>query len=179
MSRFRFPVALALAGLALLLAACNQGAGAPTVPVATRQAPTATAADIPPAVAIETPAPPVAGAWPDGQAQTSAEGAVTIIVTPLNLNGAADTLEFEVAMDTHSVELDMDLAALSSLSADNGLVADPSGWDAPSGGHHVSGILSFPRTVQGKALLEGTATVTLTIRGVDVAERIFEWSISG
>jgi len=44
------------------------------------------------------------------------QGAVVFEVTPLNLGTPAETLEFDVAMNTHSVDLSMDLAGLSTLS---------------------------------------------------------------
>jgi len=40
---------------------------------------------------------------------TDEQGAVAIEVTQLNLNGPGETLDFRVGMNTHSVELDMDL----------------------------------------------------------------------
>jgi hypothetical protein len=64
------------------------------------------------------------------------------------------------------------------LSSDNGLTAEAISWDAPQGGHHVSGILSFPAEVKGTALLTGTSRLTLTIRNVAVPERTFVWNIS-
>jgi hypothetical protein len=138
-----------------------------------------TAAQQPPESTQPAAGPSAADGWPDGQVQTSAEGAVTVAITPLNLNSPANTLQFEVTLNTHSVELDMDLAALSTLATDNGLTAEPIRWEAPSGGHHVSGVLSFPATVEGQALLEGATTITVTIRDLDTPQRLFYWSISG
>ena len=54
-------------------------------------------------------------------ARIDEQGAVVFEVTPLNLGTPADTLEFDVAMNTHSVDLSMDLAALSTLSTDTGI----------------------------------------------------------
>jgi hypothetical protein len=50
-------------------------------------------------------------------------------------------------------------------------------WDAPLGGHHVSGTLMFPSTVDGTAFLENSRTLTLTIIDVDAAVRTFEWQL--
>ncbi|HSJ55250.1 MAG TPA: hypothetical protein VLC52_16030, partial [Anaerolineae bacterium] len=52
----------------------------------------------------------VSGGVPGGQvdanaARTDQGGNVTFEVTPLNLGSSADTVEFEVVMDTHSVDL--------------------------------------------------------------------------
>jgi len=107
------------------------------------------------------------------------QGMVVIEVTPANLDGAADTLEFDLAMNTHSVDLSMDLATLSTLSTDTGFTVQPLRWDAPpGGGHHVSGKLIFPSMVDGKALLEGARKLTLTILNVDAPTRLFEWELN-
>jgi len=120
---------------------------------------------------------PNGSAWPDGRSQTSDLGMVTVVVTPLNLNGPDGTLKFDVTMDTHSVELNMDLATLATLTTDNGLSVSPAAWDAATGsGHHVSGILSFPAAIDGQPLLGGATELTLAMRGVDAPERIFTWS---
>lgn len=110
---------------------------------------------------------------------TDEQGAVSVAVTPVDLTTSAQTLDFDVVMNTHSVELGMDLAALATLKTDNGRSVEASLWDAAEpGGHHVSGILSFPATIDGTAVLEGASQVTVTIREVAVTERVFAWSIS-
>jgi hypothetical protein len=105
------------------------------------------------------------------------QGAVIFEVTPLNLGTPADTLEFDVAMNTHSVDLSMDLAALSTLSTDAGVTIQASKWDAVPGGHHVSGALVFPSAQDGKPILEGASKLTLTIVNVDAPARVFEWEL--
>ena len=64
------------------------------------------------------------------------QGAVVIEITPLNLDTPMETLEFDVAMNTHSVDLSMDLALLSTLSTDTGVTIQAAKWDATPGGHH-------------------------------------------
>ena len=110
-------------------------------------------------------------------ARTNEQGMVVFQVTPLNLGTPADTLEFNVAMNTHSVDLSMDLAALSTLSTDTGVTVQATKWDATPGGHHVSGKLIFPATSSGKSILDGTSKLTLTIVNVDAASRAFEWEL--
>ena len=110
-------------------------------------------------------------------ARTDEQGAVVVEVTPLNLEAPADTLEFDIAMNTHSVDLSMDLATLSTLSTDTGITVQAAKWDATPGGHHVSGKLIFPATSSGKSILEGTNKLTLTIINVDAASRAFEWEL--
>ena len=103
------------------------------------------------------------------------QGAVTVAIAPLNLSSPGETLDFQVTLDTHSVDLSMDLVGLSTLTTDTGLAVEALEWDAPRGGHHVGGVLSFPAEVGGQPLLEGAATLTLTIREVGTPERIFAW----
>jgi len=109
---------------------------------------------------------------------TDAQGSVTVEVTPLNLSDFGDTLDFEVAMNTHSVDLSMDLSALAVLQTDTGKSVQPLTWDGASGGHHVSGTLSFPAQADGAALLEGTTTLTLVLKDVDAPERVFTWEVA-
>jgi hypothetical protein len=108
---------------------------------------------------------------------TDSQGAVTVIVKPLDLNSSKDTLSFEIALETHSVDLSMDLAALATLTTNTVQRVQAALWDAPVGGHHVSGTLSFPSNVDGKALLDGASKLTLILKDVDAPERIFAWDL--
>jgi hypothetical protein len=107
--------------------------------------------------------------------QTKEEAAVTVKVTPLNLNDSAATaLDFKITLDTHSVDLGYDLTAIATLSSDAGEEVKPVKWDGPGGGgHHKEGVLSFPAVKnRGQAL-------TLVLRGIaDVPERAFVWSVT-
>lgn len=107
------------------------------------------------------------------------QGAVVVSVTPLNLDQPADTLNFDVSLETHSVDLSMDLAVLSTLTTDDGKSVTPIIWDAPMGGHHVSGTLSFPALLEGTSILDGAKTLTLTMKDVAAPERIFIWELTG
>ena len=111
-------------------------------------------------------------------ARTDAQGAVEFTVTPLSLTAPGEMLEFDVSMDTHSVDLSWDLAAQSLLKTDTGLEVKGLSWPVGSG-HHYEGKLTFPaKTADGKALLEGAKTLTLVIRDADAPERVFSWSLS-
>lgn len=110
-------------------------------------------------------------------ARVDEQGAVMFEVTPLNLGTPADTLEFDVAMNTHSVDLSMDLATLSTLSTDAGVIVQASKWDAVPGGHHVEGTLIFPSAQDGTPILEGASKLILTIVNVDATSRVFEWEL--
>lgn len=117
--------------------------------------------------------------WPDGEARLDEQGFVEVAVTPLNLNAPDETLKFSVGLNTHSIDLSMDLAQLATLEADNGRDVQALLWDAPRGGHHVSGVLSFPTVVDGAKLLEDATRLTLKIMDLNVAERSFTWSLTG
>ena len=116
---------------------------------------------------------------PSDLTKSDAQGAVTVEITPTNLKNPGDAVIFEVLMDTHSVDLSMDLAQLAVLSTDTGKTVQATLWDAPRGGHHVEGKLSFPSTKDGSDLLDGAKSVTITITNVDAPTRTFTWSISG
>jgi hypothetical protein len=108
---------------------------------------------------------------------TDTQGAVEVAVSQINLNAPGETLDFYIAMNTHSVNLDTDLVKNTFLTTDSGLSISPVRWDAPSGGHHISGTLSFAPTLGNKVVLEGATKFTLTIRNVDVRERVFTWEL--
>ena len=110
--------------------------------------------------------------------RTDEQGAVVVQVTPSNLPDPGEALEFEVELNTHSVDLGMDLAALATLTTGNGKTIQAIKWDAPKGGHHVSGKLIFPASVDGQPVLDGAQKLTLTIKDLDAPERIFSWDLS-
>ena len=115
-----------------------------------------------------------------GAAQTSEGGQVTVKVTWKGAQGADAGPVFAVALDTHSVDLDgIDLRTLAVLRTSDGREAQPTSWNAPKGGHHREGELTFPATATDGSPLNGatTETITLTIRDIaGVAERSFQWS---
>ena len=111
--------------------------------------------------------------------RTSEGGGVTVAATWKGRNAGP---VFEVAMDTHSVDLDgYDLRKLAALRTDGGDEVRPSGaWDAPKGGHHREGTLTFPqRSPDGSRVIgPDTRRIQLVIRDVaDVPERSFEWKL--
>ena len=110
-------------------------------------------------------------------ARTDEQGSVGFVVTPLNLTSPGETLDFDVTMDTHSVDLSWDLAAQSTLRTDTSVEVKGLNWPA-GGGHHYEGTLTFPATsADGKSVLEGASRLTLTIQGTDVPTRVFEWDL--
>ncbi len=156
---------LALFGAVWLLWASRSQAANPAPPVAAAAAATPAA----------TAAPPSSG---DGQARISEAGSVTVQVT---WSGKAAGLVFTVVMDTHSVDLDgYDLRRLAELRTDQGVVVQPTQWQAPKGGHHRKGTLIFPdKAPDGSEVLgPRTRSFKLTIRDIaGVPEREFRWDL--
>lgn len=106
------------------------------------------------------------------------QGAVEVAVTPITSDGGSnDTLVFEVTMNTHSVDLPLNLTALSSLETDKGTTVFATAWSG-GGGHHVRGLLEFPiDTPDGSEILEGASQIILTIRDIDAEQRVFAWTL--
>ena len=114
----------------------------------------------------------------ESPARTDTQGAVVFVVTPLDLAAPGETFDFDVSMNTHSVDLSWNLAAQSVLRADTGLEVAGQSWPVGNG-HHYQGTLAFPaKTAEGKSLLAGAKKLTLTIRDTDVSERVFEWELT-
>lgn len=161
-------VIIVFALLVVILVACSGQTAAPTA--GTASAPAA-------APAADTSSATVPAAAPAGKdlTQTNAEAMVTVAVTPLNLdNQSAATLDFDIALNTHSVDLGYDLTKIATLSNDAGEQIQPAKWTGPTGGgHHREGTLSFPQ------LKQRGQTLTLTLRGIaDVSERTFTWKVN-
>lgn len=157
MKRFLIPSLLVLT---LILAACS-----------------ATPAPLPSDSAPAPVSPSDSAAQFDSVMRTDEQGAIIFEVTPLDLASSADTLSFDIALTTHSIDLIMDLAATATLTTDTGITVQASLWDAPRGGHHVSGKLIFPATKDGKSILDGATKLTITILNVDAPSRVFEWEL--
>ncbi len=164
--------------LSLSLVACAPGAttSAKAAPTSTPAPPTQ-----PTATQVASTVTPAKGGEGLGGSEdltrVDEQGAVTVQVTPLDLAGPGRTLDFDVRMNTHSVDLGMDLAGLATLSTDGGLSVSAVKWEAPGGGHHVSGKLSFPAAAGGKPLLQGATKLTLTLRDVGAPQRVFTWEL--
>lgn len=118
---------------------------------------------------------------PAGTTRTSEGGSVTIEVTWEN-PGDGGRPTFSVAMDTHSVNLDgYDLSQLALLRNDRGQEVSPERWEAPAGGHHRSGVLTFPaKDGSGRPVLgPGVGSFELLIRDVaGIKERVLRWEVS-
>lgn len=136
----------------------QMGAGAPVTGTATATSPAAA---------------------PTGGAEQSVEGGgVTVKVAPLTLTTEdAATLDFALSLDTHTVELNYDLAQLAVLTDNLGNEYTPAAWTPEkSDGHHVGGLLSFGD--RATILQDGVTELALNVKDVaGVAERQFTWTI--
>lgn len=102
--------------------------------------------------------------------QTDSGGGVTVKVTYLNPQGTEDA-RFDIALDTHSVNLDAyDLKAVSVLRDAAGNTYQPIRIENKGSGHHRQVIVVFPKPSGEVRNLE------LVIKDIaGVKERIFQW----
>ena len=153
--------------VALSLAACA-GAPTPTATPAPTKALTATrAAASNPAASSASKSSATAF-----ESQSNAGGSVTVEVKPTKLR-VGEPVVFDIAMNTHSVELADDMTKISILRDDAGQEYKPTAWDgAEGGGHHREGSLKFA------ALKSKPKYVELIIKGLaQVPERVFKWDL--
>jgi hypothetical protein len=106
------------------------------------------------------------------------QGAVEVTAFPISLGPPdSDNVIFGIWLNTHSVDLSMDLAVLSYLETDLGERVAAISWSGGSG-HHVQGELVFPSSSSsGEILLDGASVITLRIVDVDAPERVFHWEL--
>ena len=98
------------------------------------------------------------------QTLTNNQNNVEFQVTPLS------TSEFQIEINTHSVDLDFELTEISILYDDIGNTYKPLKWEGfPAGGHHRNGILKLP-SINGNA-----KSIKLII--TDSARREFSWNL--
>jgi hypothetical protein len=122
--------------------------------------------------------PPTSGAtesasW-GAESQVSDGGGVTVKATWAGPTAGAT---FEVALDTHSGNLDALTLADARLRNDRGEQLAATGWDAPNGGHHRAGTLSFAGNPA--PFFAGARWVELVVRGVgDLPERLLRWDLA-
>ena len=102
--------------------------------------------------------------------QSDDRGDVIVVVTPIILKQRQEA-KFDVALDTHSVELSYDLLTVSSLNDDKGNSLKPLSWSGGTGGHHLKGQLVFP-PLSAKA-----KSVKLVIAGISGFDWKFIWNL--
>ncbi len=167
MNRRSLLIVSLLAIVALLAVACSGMSAAP--------APTSTPTVQQPAAQnnVQPPASDETGSSATTfKTQTVDGGSVTVAVTPVVLKAGA-LLEFDIAMNTHSVDLSNDMLTAVVLQDDTGKEYAPTAWDGPAeGGHHREGKIKFG------ALVPNAKSVTLIVKGIaGVPERTFKWSL--
>jgi hypothetical protein len=109
--------------------------------------------------------------------QIDEQGAIIVEITPINSSEARNSLNFNVKLTTHSIDLTMDLTKLTTLSTDSGAPVQAILWNGPRGGHHIEGILTFPSFSGNQTLLAGATKLTIKIQDLDVPERTFTWNL--
>ena len=105
--------------------------------------------------------------------QRNEGGQVTVVAT---WTGPAAGAAIDVALDTHSVDLDALDLTNASLRNDRGQTLTARPWAAPKGGHHRDGALSF----DGNAaeFFAGSKWIELVLVGVgDLPERTLRWEV--
>lgn len=124
----------------------------------------------------DAPAVPGQGATQGGPGlgeQRSEAGAVVIVASWLD----GGTPAVNLALDTHSIDLDgFDLKELARARVDNGAWLAPSAWDAPKGGHHRAGTLTFAGL--DPEALASARVIELEVRDVAVPSRMLRWERS-
>lgn len=105
--------------------------------------------------------------------QTIDGGSVTVQVTPIAFKMGAP-LEFDIAMNTHSVDLSDDMLKAVILRDDGGKEYAPTAWDGPEGGgHHREGKITFA------GLNTSTKSLTLVVKNIaGVPERVYQWELA-
>ncbi len=97
-------------------------------------------------------------------------GNVTVSVTPLTLQLGFPP-SFDIAFETHSVDLAFDVKQIATLTDETGTLYTPH-WDgSPPGGHHRNGTLRFTPD------LSAPSTLMLTLKNIaGIPNRVFTWN---
>lgn len=104
--------------------------------------------------------------------QSSNEREIKLTVVPKNIRAEAKTWDFEVALETHTRDLNEDLLKSSRLIT-GGKEYLPLRWEgAPPGGHHRKGLLRF----EAIAPLPASVELQIRLQG-DVSSRSFKWML--
>ncbi len=113
------------------------------------------------------------GTW---EVQTETRGAVEVSVQPKNISDDKNIgWSFMVSFDTHSEEINDDVANISVLRDANGKEYTPREWRGdPPGGHHRSGILLFPAVIPRPDFIS-----FIMKRNGEEKELSFTWNIKG
>lgn len=103
--------------------------------------------------------------------QTNQAGGLNITAMTINTSGRQNAT-FELVFDTHEGDLVFDFTSQAVLIVNSNREYQPISWDGGSGGHHLSGKLTFP------PLPKAAKTMKLVIKDFSgVKERIFSWQL--
>lgn len=106
--------------------------------------------------------------------QVNEGGSVTV---KASWGGPTDGLAFSVVLDTHSVDLDALDLRNAALRNDRGETVPTPSWDAPKGGHHRTGRLTFEG--DSEAFLGGAKWIELVIPDVaGIPARTLRWQVA-
>ena len=104
--------------------------------------------------------------------KTDDQANVTVTVTPTDLSSQSAEWKFNVVMNTHSIELDQNLAEIAALIDDGGKEYKPLRWEgAQAGGHHREGVLVFA------PIAPYPQNLALNIKNIGDAQRLFSWTL--
>ena len=102
--------------------------------------------------------------------QTKTFGRVEVIVSPKQVLASKPVI-FELSLNNHAINLDYNFRDIVKLTDDDGNIYKVASWTGGSGGHHVSGAISF------EPLKRGVKSVALNIKGIDGDSGSFIWKI--
>ncbi len=102
--------------------------------------------------------------------QLKSMGAVDVEVTPISLSPNSNMI-FDIALNTHSVDLSYDYTAIISAEDDMGNAYEAISWSGGEGGHHLKGEIEL------EPISKSANKITLVIDGVDNQKEVFEWEL--
>jgi len=106
------------------------------------------------------------------ETKTDGQANVIVAVTPTDLAPQSAEWKFNVVMNTHSIELDQNLAEIAALIDDGGKEYKPLRWEgAQAGGHHREGVLVFA------PIAPYPQNLALNIKNIGDAQRLFSWTL--
>lgn len=114
---------------------------------------------------------PVSDTQPKWESKVDDQASVTVTVTPTLLSEESGEWKFDVVMDTHSVELDQDMAEVAMLVDEQGEEYKALNWEGSTGGHHREGILTFDKITPTPKSIE------LRIADIGGVVRTFNWQL--
>jgi hypothetical protein len=104
------------------------------------------------------------------ESQLKNMGAVEVEITPVSLDPTSNMV-FDVALNTHSVDLSYDYTVIISAEDDRGDIYKAINWSGGEGGHHLIGQIEL------EPLSQKASKITLTIDGIDNVKEKFEWDV--